>query len=629
MIPLAPLADLLRQVRRSRPDLLTDAPDLEPLQHWYAPTREESESAEAPRGGLFAAVLELVTRLAADDAVVVGFEDLHWADTVTWNLFEFLARNLIDERVVLVGTYRANEVGIHPSQRRRMAELSRLPAAHPIHLEGLDRDDVAARIAALIGEPAANALVDQIVARGQGNPFFTRELVSAHLAGETIPMVLSDLISAEIAGLDDVPRQVLEAVATIGRETGHELLAAVVALPDTEVEAAVRTVVDARLLVVDNDAYHFRHPLLGEVVYADLLPPRRMRLHRRVAEALQQQPTERLRRADRQGSSPSTSTGQATSRARSRPCWRRPMRRRRSRRVLRSDTSSVRSSSGIRSAKAAEHVNRGDRLWQAADLATSTVGNQRALELARAAFEFGPPPLGTPFGHERLGRYLWSTGQLRESRLEFDLAAGLLSGDEGVEAALMLAGLGQAELMSANYESAEHWCARVFDLVPTPDDNRAAWVMARRVLGVVRSNQGYPDQAVEHCREAVAAANNAQAHALATLYLCVALIDAGDNQAAINAALDAVAEGQRTGLDQGFGGYFDSLAAEALNPTRPVVRGRPWSLATPFRTRSLRACFEWREPGRCRARRGETERALRLLAEGRVATRRWMASVGT
>ena len=561
-------------------------------------------------------MLELVTHLAADDAVLVGFEDLHWADTVTWDLFEFLARNLIDERVVLVGTYRANEVGIHASQRRRLAELSRLPAAHPIHLEGLDRDDVAARIAALTGEPAANALVDQVVARGQGNPFFTRELVAAHLAGETIPMVLSDLISAEIAGLDDVPRQVLEAVATIGRETGHELLAAVVALPDSEVEAAVRTVVDARLLIVDNDAYRFRHPLLGEVVYADLLPPQRMRLHRRIAEALQQQPTEQLRRADRAGElafhldrsgdiegafvallaaadaaetvAPGAAFGHLE---RAFELW-----------------DAV--------GQAAEDVSRGDRLWQAADLATSTVGNQRALELARAAFEFGPPPLGAPFGHERLGRYLWSTGHLRESRVEFDLAAALLSGDEGVEAALMLAGLGQAELMSANYESAERWCAKVFDLVPTPDDNPAAWVMARRVLGIVRSNQGDPDQAVEHCREAVAAANNAQGRALATLYLCVALIDAGHNQAAINAALDAVADGQLTGLDQGFGGYFDSLAAEALTrlgrwseaatvlARHPIPNTLPVGLLRVARAGAMLA-----------ARRGETDRAIRLLAE--------------
>ena len=370
------------------------------------------------------------------------------------------------------------------------------------------------------------------------------------------------------------------------------------------------------MLVVDNDAYRFRHPLLGEVVYADLLPPQRMRLHRRIAEALQQQSTERLRRADRAGElafhldrsgdiegafsallaaadaaetvAPGAAFGHLE---RAFELW-------------------------DAAGQAAEDVSRGDRLWQAADLATSTVGNQRALELARAAFEFGPPPLGAPFGHERLGRYLWSTGNLRESRVEFDLAAALLSGDEGGEAALMLAGLGQAELMSANYESAERWCVKVFDLVPTPDDNPAAWVMARRVLGIVRSNQGDPDQAVELCREAVAAANNAQGRALATLYLCVALIDAGHNQAAINAALDAVAEGQLTGLDQGFGGYFDSLAAEALTrlgrwseaatvlARHPIPNTLPVGLLRVARAGAMLA-----------ARRGETDRAIRLLAE--------------
>ena len=127
------------------------------------------------------------------------------------------------------------------------------------------------------------------------------KLVSAHLAGEAIPIVLSDLISSEIAALDDDARRVLEAVATIGRETTHELLTAVVAQPDREIETALRTVIDARLLVIDHDGYRFRHALLGEVVYADLLPPQRMRLHRRLAEVLQQQRPAVLRRADRAG----------------------------------------------------------------------------------------------------------------------------------------------------------------------------------------------------------------------------------------------------------------------------------------------------------------------------------------
>ena len=108
-------------------------------------------------------------------------------------------------------------------------------------------------------------------------------------------------------------------------------------------------------------------------------------------------------------------------------------------------------------------------------------------------FDAGPPSLGAAWGHERLGRYLWASGQVDESRSEFALAAGLLSGDEGAEAALVFAGLGQADLMSGRYAAAERWCAKVFDVVPSPDDNTAAWVMARRVLGIVCSNQGDPD----------------------------------------------------------------------------------------------------------------------------------------
>ena len=80
-------------------------------------------------------------------------------------------------------------------------------------------------------------------------------------------------------------------------------------------------------------------------------------------------------------------------------------------------------------------ANRGHRLWQAADIATSTVGNERAVRLARAAFEHGQPPLGVAWGHERLGRYLWATGRQQESSAEFAKAAALLNDDDGTAAA--------------------------------------------------------------------------------------------------------------------------------------------------------------------------------------------------
>ena len=63
--------------------------------------------APAAAGGLFGPALELVGSLSGAGMAVVTFEDLHWADPVTWDLFDFLARNLVDEQVVLVGTYRA------------------------------------------------------------------------------------------------------------------------------------------------------------------------------------------------------------------------------------------------------------------------------------------------------------------------------------------------------------------------------------------------------------------------------------------------------------------------------------------------------------------------------------------
>ena len=622
-IPLAPLADLLRQIRRSKPDLLKETPALAVLRDWSAPRSADAAQNESSHGGLFVAVLDVFSHLAADEAVVVGFEDLHWADAVTWDLFDYLARSLIDERVVLVGTYRANEVAGRTTQRARLAELSRLPSVHRMHLEGLDRDETAQRVAALLGTPAPTALVDQVVARGRGNPFFTAELVAAHLSGETIPIVLSDLISTEIADLDDSSRDVLGAISAIGRETSHELLAATVALTDHDLETAVRTVVDARLLVVDDDAYRFRHPLFGEVVYADLLPPQRARLHHSIAQALQQQSAVALRRADRAGELAFH--------------------------LDRAGDLDGAFSALLAAADAAETVapgaalghlerafelwdvvetgsamaNRSDRLWQAADIAMSTADTPRGVELARAAFAAGTPSLGLAWGHERLGTYLRATGQLDESRVEFARAAELLSGDEGTESAQVYAGLGQEALMSGDYALTEQWCAKVFDRLRTPDDDPVAWTMARRVLGLLRSDLGDPDEAVELCRESVAtaAATSALGHAFAAVYLCVVLIDAGHYQTASDTALDAVTEARRAGLDQRFGGYLDSLAAEALTrlgrwpEAAAIVARRPVDntpLVALLRLTRVEAMLA--------ARRGETEHALDRLAKAQALT---------
>jgi len=616
-IPLVPLVDLMRHVRRSSPEALTDSAELEPLMRWLA----SSASPEAIRAGpgvLFDPVLDLIGRLAGGDAIVVGFEDLHWGDAVTWDLFEFLARNLVDEHVVLVGTYRANEVGDNPSHRRRLAELARLPAVRRLHLGGLDRDEVAARIATMIGGPAPASLVDDVLARSDGNPFFTEQLVAAHLAGETIPPLLSDLISTDIAGLREPTRRVLGAVAVVGRATSHDLLTRLADVHGDEIEAAIREAVVAHVIVVDRttDAYRFRHALIGEVVYAELLPSERTRLHRRVADALQEQPLRALSRADRAGEL-AFHLDHAGDRAR----------------AFVALLDAADSADAVAPAAALSHlerafelwdddnerrvdVRRGDRMWQAAELASATGDRQRSIDLARAAFLLGPPPQGEAFGHERLGRYLWAAGRLTESAAEFERAAALLSLRDDGAAASTFAGLGQAELMLGRFSPAERWCRKVFDVVPTPDTDAAAWVMARRVLGVVRSQFGHPGEAVDLCKEALAAAPSAPTRALAVLYLCNTLLDAGRYQEAVTVSLDGVADGQLAGLDRSFGGYMDALAAEGLLrlgrwPEADVVLARRTEETT-FPAGAIRLA---RVAAMLAARRGERDRARSLLGE--------------
>ncbi len=569
VIPLAPVADLLRQVRRAAPGPWGDSPTLVALLDGASPGAGAGAGGLEP-GGAFGAVLDLVARLGADRTALVGFEDLHWADPMTWNLLEFLARNLIDEHVVLVGTYRADAVWSDPVLGRRLAELARLDGVHRLQLTGLDRAEVDEAVTGLLGVPAPAALVDDVLARGQGNPFFTAELVAAQVAGEAIPAGLADLLSTEVAELDERTRTLLGALAAIGRDVDHDLLREAAGLDEDALEKALRTARDARVVEVDPDtaAYRFRHALIGEVVYRDLLAPQRRRIHRRVADVLLGRPAsasgpgggadeaaELAFHLDRAGDGPAAFTALLAAADAAQAVAPRTALGHLERALELWDEAG----------EAAAGTARGDRLWQAAELASGTVGNQRAVELATTALQFGAPPLGEAWGHERLGRYLWTSGRLDESAVEFERAAALVAAaPSGPGVAATLAGLGQADLMRCRFEAADRWCRQLFDLVPEASLDPAAWTMGRRVLGVALAALGRPEEAVARCREAVEAAPTAQARALARIYLASVLVDVGACPEAVECAVAGVAEVDRAGIDRSTAGYLDAVAAEAL-----------------------------------------------------------------
>jgi DNA-binding CsgD family transcriptional regulator len=519
---------------------------------------------------------------------------------------------------VLVGTYRANEVGANPQQRRRLGEVARLPAAHRMHLGGLDRDEVAAKIQALIGKvPPAN-LIDDILARGQGNPFFSAELVAAHLSGQAIPAVLSDLIASELEDLDVVGRLVVGVIAVVGHDTAHDLLMQIAEVDANRLEEAVHAAIDAQLVVVDRDtnAYRFRHALIGEVAYDALLPPERKRLHRRIADALADQPPHLLARADR-----AAELAFHLDRAGDHVAAFAAL-------LVAADAAeTVAPAAALRhlerafelwdsGGEPAEDADRAHRLWQAAELASGAAGNARAAELAREAFAYGTPPRGAAWGHERLGRYLWACGHIEDSAAEFAAAAARLPENPGQGAAPVFAGLGQAELMLGHYDAAQARTESVFELVTNAEADPLAWAMAKRVAGIVVDHRGDPARGVELCREAVETAPSALTRMLAMLYLGVALLDHGAYDETVNEMLDAAADARLTGLDRSFGGYLDALAAEGL------IRLGRWTEAGTILARSegseAFALGEMRlalAGAMLASRLGDRDRAHALLAE--------------
>ncbi|UBU11631.1 ATP-binding protein [Nonomuraea gerenzanensis] len=266
-VAYAPFVPVLRGMVRHHGAALVPGGGRRGLARLLPELGEVEELPDLGRGRLFEEVLLLVERSAARRPLVLVLEDLHWADQASLDLLVFLARNLMAPGVLVVATSR---------------EPLRLPGAEVIRVPPLGREEVA-RLLGRDLRPARAALdLDAIVARSEGNPLFAEALADA---GAATPASLRELL---LAGAERLPAQgldVLRIAAVAGRRTPHDVLRAVAGLDDLALDEALRPVVRARLLLVDGDGYTFRHALIRDAVYDDLLPGERRRLHARCAEA--------------------------------------------------------------------------------------------------------------------------------------------------------------------------------------------------------------------------------------------------------------------------------------------------------------------------------------------------------
>ncbi|MDJ0460809.1 helix-turn-helix transcriptional regulator [Streptomyces sp. H27-C3] len=298
-LPFAPFSTALRALRRRLPDeVATAAAGQEGELARLLPELGETTRGQHTEDGmtrLFELTVRLLERIATDRPVVLVLEDLHWADASTRHLLEYIFRTLRRGRLVVVGTYRADDIHRRHPLRPLLAELDRLRTVRRLELSRFNRAEVHRQLTGILAAEPAPDLVDEVFARSDGNAFFVEELATAAGQGCRTGLTesLRDLLLVRVEALPDDAQKAARIVAEGGSTVEYPLLLAVARLAEDDLIEALRAAVGAKLLLAtpDGDGYRFRHSLVREAVSDDLLPGERSRLNRRYAEALEADPS--------------------------------------------------------------------------------------------------------------------------------------------------------------------------------------------------------------------------------------------------------------------------------------------------------------------------------------------------
>ena len=283
----ADIAEVVSEVRERLPGL-PKPPALEP---------------EQARFRLFDSITTFLKNASNRQPIVLILDDLHWADKPSLLLLQFMARELRQSRLTVLGTYRDVELGRQHPLSQALAELAREGLSKRVLLRGLTQRDVARFIEITAGAEPPQALVEAVYRETEGNPFFVSEIVRLLVAdgrlekpeqvtswSVTIPQGVREVVGRRLDHLSDECNGVLTISSVIGREFGLRTLEKVSELQGDRLLEALEEAVGARVIAEKQgttEEYTFTHALIRETLYDELSTARRVRLHRQIGEVLE------------------------------------------------------------------------------------------------------------------------------------------------------------------------------------------------------------------------------------------------------------------------------------------------------------------------------------------------------
>ena len=573
-LPYAPLLGALRPLVRDRDPVLEALPPqlragLDSLLPGLGTTMDTESAAQAH---VFEGLLALLDALGAEEApALLVIEDLHWSDSSTRSFLSFLARTLCQERVLVIGTYRSDELHRRHPLRPLLAELGRDPGSRLIELPPFTREELGEQLEGILAATPDPGLVERLYVRSEGNALFTEEILAAGLDGRgSLPPTLRDALMLRVERLSASAQELLRWLAC-QPAADHELLATVVGLEPDELLDALREAVASQIAVALPDGqYAFRHALLREVVHDDLLPGERTEMHAALARALE----ERISFGD----------GGAHVTAQAAHHWKA------------AGDQPAAFAAAVRAASAAERVNafaeaqslleRALELWERVPEPERLAGATRVelLERAASAADLAGDPvrqeaflrralaLVEDSGDERrnirllhaLANALWHLNRQDETFEVLNRALALLEPEEqSAERAALLGSKAKKRMLQARFGEAEHHAREALS-VARPLGDREAEARALNALGVSMSGQGDLEGGIESLREALTIAREADLpgeEGSAWLNLADLLNMAGRTEEGLAVVREGLASGPNKGSHRTTG-WFELMIAE-------------------------------------------------------------------
>ena len=302
----ADIAEIVSEVREKLPDL-EEAPPL--------------DDPEQTRFRLFVSIAAFLKGASAAQPMVLMLDDLHWADKPSLRLLEFVAREVSEARLLLVGTYRDVELNRGDPLAQTLGELARQRLFERVLLQGMAKDELSRFLEVATGLTPPPGLVEDVHARTEGNPLFVTEVVRLlvqegeltperlserktvqHGSGQAwtvrIPEGVREVIGRRLDRLSELCNETLTVASVIGREfemakldrlmdpstsSGQDLSEDW--LLDVLEEALSARIIEELPAAVGR--YQFTHSLVQETLVEELSLTRRARLHARIAETLE------------------------------------------------------------------------------------------------------------------------------------------------------------------------------------------------------------------------------------------------------------------------------------------------------------------------------------------------------